>query len=68
MILHLYFDLQMKDKSKKKWTARQEGVKKQQDERQAKRKANIQGRKAEKLKNKKKKLIKKGRLINVPGF
>lgn len=52
--------------SKKKWEARQEGVKKAQEERQRKRTENIEKRKKEKKMNKLKKAAKKGKII--PGF
>lgn len=58
----------MKERSKKKWTARQETVKKLQDDKQAKRKANLQARREAKVSNKLKKMSKKGRVLNVPGF
>lgn len=58
----------LKERSRKKWAARQDTVKKQQDERQAKRKANLQARREQKVSNKLKKLSKKGRVLNVPGF
>ncbi|OQR75794.1 surfeit locus protein 6-like [Tropilaelaps mercedesae] len=58
----------MKDRSKKKWAARQETVRKQQDDKQAKRKANLQARRDAKASNKLKKMSKKGRVLHVPGF
>lgn len=58
----------LKERSRKKWAARQDTVKKQQDERQAKRKANLQTRREQKVGNKLRKLSKKGRVLNVPGF
>lgn len=52
--------------SKKKWEARQEGVRKAQEERQRKRTENIEKRKKDKKLNKLKKAAKKGKII--PGF
>ncbi|XP_003743097.1 surfeit locus protein 6 homolog [Galendromus occidentalis] len=58
----------LKERSRKKWADRQDTVRKQQDERQAKRKANLQARREQKVSHKLKKLSKKGRVLNVPGF
>lgn len=58
----------MKERSRKKWAARQDTVKKQQDEKQAKRKQNLLARREAKITNKLKKLSKKGRVLHVPGF
>ena len=55
-----------KKRSAKQWASRIHGVEKAKKERQSKRDANIQAKKDERKKNKKSKLIKKGRLI--PGF
>jgi len=57
---------QQRQKSKKKWEARQEGVKKAKDERQQKRQENIDKRKKTKKVNKMKKAVKRGKII--PGF
>lgn len=58
----------IKERSRKKWAARQDTVKKQQDDRQAKRKLNLQARREAKVSNKLKKMSKKGRVLHVPGF
>jgi len=58
----------LKERSRKKWAARQDTVKKHQEERQNKRKANLQARRELKVGNKLRKLSKKGRVLNVPGF
>ena len=55
-----------KQKSKKNWAARMEGIKNQQEERQKKRTENIEARKKHVKINKLKRAAKRGRII--PGF
>lgn len=55
-----------KEKSKKNWAARMEGIKNQQEERQKKRTENIEARKKHVKMNKLKRAAKRGRII--PGF
>ncbi|PSN35561.1 hypothetical protein C0J52_12495 [Blattella germanica] len=59
-------EVKRKQRSKKKWDARNEGVKQRIDDRQKKRTENIQARKKQVKLNKMKKAAKKGRII--PGF
>lgn len=59
-------EIKQKQKSKKKWDTRIEGMKNRQDEKQRKRTENIQARKKQVKINKMKKAAKKGRII--PGF
>ncbi|PNF21876.1 hypothetical protein B7P43_G04401 [Cryptotermes secundus] len=59
-------EIQQKQKSKRKWDARTEGMKNRRDEKQKKRMENIEARKKQVKINKLKKAAKKGRII--PGF
>lgn len=59
-------EIQQKQKSKRKWDARIEGMKNRRDEKQKKRLENIEARKKQVKNNKLKKAAKKGRII--PGF
>lgn len=59
-------EIQQKQKSKRKWDARIEGMKNRRDERQKKRMENIEARKKQVKVNKLKKAAKRGRII--PGF
>jgi hypothetical protein len=59
-------EIQQKQKSKRKWDARIEGMKNRQEDKQKKRMENIEARKKQVKVNKLKKAAKKGRII--PGF
>lgn len=59
-------EIKRKQKSKKNWATRMEGIKNQQEERQKKRMENIEARKKHVKMNKLKRAAKRGRII--PGF